>query len=126
MRRFITISEVSKILGLINSSSKKPSNHIIRYWEKEFKQIRPKMINNRRYFTEDQIEVIKLIKYLLKDKGLSIKGVKKILNQNANKLDDYSKVSLKTDYYKNSIKKKTKKILDKIQKLKKDGKKNSY
>ena len=84
------------------------------------------MINNRRYFTEDQIEVIKLIKYLLKDKGLSIKGVKKILNQNANKLDDYSKVSLKTDYYKNSIKKKTKKILDKIQKLKKDGKKNSY
>ncbi len=126
MRRFITISEVSKILGLINSSSKKPSNHIIRYWEKEFKQIRPKMINNRRYFTEDQIEVIKLIKYLLKDKGLSIKGVKKILNQNANKLDDYSKVSLKTDYYKNSIRKKTKKILDKIQKLKKDGKKNSY
>ena len=126
MRRFITISEVSKILGLINSSSKKPSNHIIRYWEKEFKQIRPKMINNRRYFTEDQIEVIKLIKYLLKDKGLSIKGVKKILNQNANKIDDYSKVSLKTDYYKNSIKKKTKKILDKIQKLKKDGKKNSY
>ena len=126
MRRFITISEVSKILGLINSSSKKPSNHIIRYWEKEFKQIRPKMINNRRYFTEDQIEVIKLIKYLLKDKGLSIKGVKKILNQNANRLDDYSKVSLKTDYYKNSIKKKTKKILDKIQKLKKDGKKNSY
>ena len=126
MRRFITISEVSKILGLINSSSKKPSNHIIRYWENEFKQIRPKMINNRRYFTEDQIEVIKLIKYLLKDKGLSIKGVKKILNQNANKLDDYSKVSLKTDYYKNSIKKKTKKILDKIQKLKKDGKKNSY
>ena len=125
MRRFITISEVSKILGLINSSSKKPSNHIIRYWEKEFKQIRPKMINNRRYFTEDQIEVIKLIKYLLKDKGLSIKGVKKILNQNANKLDDYSKVSLKTDYYRNSIRKKTKKILDKIQKLKKDGKKNS-
>ena len=84
------------------------------------------MINNRRYFTEDQIEVIRLIKYLLKDKGLSIKGVKKILNQNINKLDDYSKVSLKTDYYKNSFKEKTKKILDKIQKLKKDGKKNSY
>ncbi len=84
------------------------------------------MINNRRYFTKDQIEVIRLIKYLLKDKGLSIKGVKKILNQNINKLDDYSKVSLKTDYYKNSFKEKTKKILDKIQKLKKDGKKNSY
>ncbi len=125
MKRFITISEVSKILGLINSSSK-PSNHIIRYWEKEFKQIRPKIINNRRYFTEDQIEVIRLIKYLLKDKGLSIKGVKKILNQNINKLDDYSKVSLKVDYYKNSFREKTKKILDKIQKLKKDGKKNSY
>ena len=84
------------------------------------------MINNRRYFTEDQIEVIRLIKYLLKDKGLSIKGVKKILNQNINKLDDYSKVSLKVDYYKNSFREKTKKILDKIQKLKKDGKKNSY
>ena len=63
---------------------------------------------------------------MLKDKGLSIKGVKKILNQNINKLDDYSKVSLKVDYYKNSFREKTKKILDKIQKLKKDGKKNSY
>ena len=78
MTKLIKISELSKILDLTTSSKKKTSNHIIRYWEKEFKQIKPKIINNHRYYSKDQVEIIKLIKFLLKDKGLTISGQKNI------------------------------------------------
>ena len=90
MSKLFSISEVSKIIKLINPSNNKPLNHTLRYWEKEFKQIRPKKINNRRYYTQDQVEIIKLIKFLLKTKGMTISGVKNLLNLNINKLDDYN------------------------------------
>ena len=41
-----------------------------------------------------------MIKFLLKNKGMTISGVKNILNLNINKLDDYNSDSLKADYYK--------------------------
>ncbi len=126
MTKLIKISELSKILDLVSSSSKKPSNHILRYWEKEFRQIKPKIINNHRYYSKDQVEIIKLIKFLLKDKGLTISGAKKILNSNINKLDDYNSSSLKTDYYKKKIKQKSANILKKLERLKKNGKKNTH
>ena len=126
MTKLIKISELSKILDLVSSSSKKPSNHILRYWEKEFRQIKPKIINNHRYYSKDQVEIIKLIKFLLKDKGLTISGAKKILNSNINKLDDYNSSSLKTDYYKKEIKQKSVNILKKLEKKKKNGKKNTH
>jgi DNA-binding transcriptional MerR regulator len=125
MGRLFNISEVSKIINLIGESNKKPLNHILRYWEKEFKQIKPKKINNRRYYTEQQVEIIKLVKFLLKTKGMTISGVKNLLNLNVNKLDDYNSDSLKADYYKLSLKLKSKKLLDKIKKLKNYGKKNT-
>ena len=125
MNKLFSISEVSKIVKLINLSNNKPLNHILRYWEKEFKQIRPKKINNRRYYTQDQVEIIKLIKFLLKTKGMTISGVKNLLNLNINKLDDYNSDGLKVDYYKRTIKEKSIKLLEKINKLKKYGKKNS-
>ena len=126
MSKFINISELSKILNLINPESKKPLNHVIRFWEKEFKEIKPKIINNRRYYSSKQVEIIKLIKFLLKTKGMTITGVKNVLNSKINKLDDYDSFSLKADYYKKNIKEKSKKILDKINNLKKYGKKNSH
>ena len=126
MSKLIKISELSEILELINPKTKKPANHIIRYWEKEFKQIKPKIINNQRYFSQDQVKTAKLIKFLLKDKGLTIKGVKKILNSNTYKLDDYNYFSLKADYLKKNIKHKSIKLLNRLEKLKKYGKKNSY
>ena len=98
-------------------------NYIIRYWEKEFKQIKPKIINNRRYYSKEQVEIIKMIKFLLKNKGLTINGVKNVLKANTNKLDDYNSDSLKTDYYKTVIKQKTNKILVRINKIKNYGKK---
>jgi hypothetical protein len=65
-----------------------------------------------------------MIKFLLKNKGLTISGVKNILISNTNKLDDYNSDSLKVEYYKTNFKNKSKNILDKINKLKKYGKKN--
>ena len=121
----IDISKLSKILNLINSKTKKPKNYILRYWEKEFKEIKPKKINNRRYYTPKQVEVIKLIKFLLKNKGMTISGVKNTLNGKINKLDDVKINSLKTDYYKNKFKLKSKNLLEKINRLKSYGKKNT-
>ena len=125
MTKLISISELSKILNLINPQSKKPLNHVLRYWEKEFKQINSKKINKRRYYTPEQVERFKTIKYLLKDKGMTISGVKKILNININKLDDSNSYSLKVDYYKESFRQKSKKILEKLKKIKSYGKKNT-
>ena len=106
MNKFINITELSKIINLIDPKTKKPLNHILRYWEKEFKQIKPKKINNRRYYSSQQVETIKLIKFLLKNKGMTVSGVKNLLNMNINKLDDYNTNSLKVGYYKINLKKK--------------------
>ena len=126
MDKLINISEVAKLLNIINVKTNKPSNYILRYWEKEFKQIKPIIIKNRRYYSDKQINIIKLIKFLLKDKGMTITGVKKVLKSNINSLDDYNSYGLKADYHKKIIKDKSKKILDKIKNLKEYGKKNSY
>ena len=126
MNKFISISELTRSLNLINKKNKKPLNHTLRYWEKEFRQIRPKMINKRRYYSSNQVKIIKLIKYLLKEEGMTINGVKNVLNSNVNKLDDYNSYSLKANYYKKTLIKKSRTILDKINKIKKNGKKNSH
>ncbi len=125
MSKYIKISDVSKIVNLIDPVSKRPLNYILRYWEREFKEIKPKKINNRRYYTAKQVEIIKLIKFLLKNKGMTISGAKNLLSLNMNKLDDHDSISLKDDYYKHKIKVKTKQLLEKIKKIKSNGKKNS-
>ncbi len=126
MSRLINISELAKTLGLVNPKNNKPLNYILRYWEKEFKQLKPKIINKRRYYSAEQIEICKLIQYLIKSKKMTIKGAKNVLNSNINKLDDYNFDSLKVNYHKNKLKEKSKKILDKINYLKRYGKKNTY
>ena len=125
MKKFIKISELSKILKLTDTLNNKPLNYVLRYWEKEFKQIKPKKINNQRYYSPEQVEIVKMIKFLLKEKGMTISGVKNMLNLKINKLDDYDLDSLKADYYKNNLKDKSKKLLEKIKELKKYGKKNT-
>ena len=98
----------------------------MRFWEKQFKQIKPKKINNQRYYSSKQIDILKLIIFLLKEKRLTISGVKNELNSNNYKLDDYNSLSLKADYYRSNLKKKSKNILYKLNRLKKYGKKNTY
>ena len=125
MTKLINISKASRILNLIDPKTKKPLNHILRYWEKEFKEIKPRKINKRRYYSLRQIEIIKKIKFLLRNKGMTISGVKNLLLSNTNKLDDNDVNGLKTDYYKILLKTKSKKLLEKINKVKLNGKKNS-
>ena len=125
MKKLMNISEVSRVLNLVNQSTKKPLNHILRFWEKKFKEIRPKKINNRRYYSPEQVEIIKMIKFLLKNKGMTILGVKNLLSSKTNMLDDHNMNSLKADHYKNKLVAKSKLILEKIKKIKNHGKKNT-
>ena len=113
-----SIGEVAKILNLINKKKGTLNTHTIRFWEKEFKQIKPKILNgNRRYYNNDTIEILKKVKYLLKDHGMTINGVKKVLkNNNSLKLDVLPNNSISADY---NIKNKLKKISAIIKKIKK-------
>ena len=77
MEKLIKINELCRILNLIDKKTNKPLNHILRYWEKEFKQIKPRKINNQRYYSSKDIEILKVINFLLKDKKLTIKEQKK-------------------------------------------------
>ena len=105
MSKLINISQVSRILNLVDPSSKKPRNHILRYWEKEFKQIKPKILNgNRRYYDKSNVDLLKKIKFLLKDQGMTIEGVKKILNLGySNDLDEFSNKTIRLNNLKNNI-----------------------
>tara|TARA_B100000524_G_C23472639_1_gene306723 strand:- start:140 stop:511 length:372 start_codon:yes stop_codon:yes gene_type:complete len=114
-----TIGEVAKILNLKSRTGHKIPTHTIRYWEKEFKQIKPKILSgNRRYYDKSNIDLIKKIKFLLKDKGMTINGVKKLLNSpNTNDLDEISNKSIRTDNLRNKLKN-ISKIIKNLKKLK--------
>ena len=100
-----TIGEVVKILNLKSRSGQKTPTYTIRYWEKEFKQIKPKILSgNRRYYDKSNIDLLKKIKFLLKDQGMTINGVKKLLNSShSNNLDEISNKSIKADNLRNKI-----------------------
>lgn len=118
MKKLINISELSRLLNLINPKTGKPLNYILRFWEKKFYQIKPTIFNNRRYYSNKSVNIMKLIKFLLKDKGMTINGVKNVLKSKINNLDDYDSYSLKAQYQKIIIKDKSKIILEKIKKIK--------
>ena len=87
-----SIGEVAKLLNLINKKNGNLNTHTIRFWEKEFKQIRPKILTGkRRYYDQSSIEILKKVKYLLKEQGMTINGVKKLLNNDKSlELDELS------------------------------------
>ena len=116
-----TISEVAKILKLKTNKQGLLPTHTIRFWEKQFKQIKPVILSGkRRYYDSKSIDLLKKIKYLLKEKGMTINGVKKILiNKSSLALDELGNNSIKVD--KNKLKSKISKIsvlLKEIKKLK--------
>jgi len=118
-----SIGEVAKILDLFNKKKGTLNTHTIRFWEKEFKQIKPIILSGRRrYFDLKTIEILKKIKFLLKNKGMTINGVKKLLTANQSfELDVSSKDSIKTSnnlIIKNKIKK-IANIVKEIKKIKK-------
>jgi|TARA_B100000767_G_C19677613_1_gene498073 DNA-binding transcriptional MerR regulator len=105
IQAYKTIGEVVKILNLKNKSSKNIPTHTIRFWEKEFKQIKPVILNgNRRYYDKNNIDLLKKIKFLLKDQGMTINGVKKLLiSGKSNELDEISNKSISADNLRNKI-----------------------
>ena len=101
-----SIGEVAKILNLVDKKTGKILTHTIRFWEKEFKQINPHIFaGNRRYYDDKSIEMLKHIQFLLKDKGMTIKGVKKLLNEKDSKLDEVDNKTINTTNLKNKINK---------------------
>ena len=103
-----TIGEVAKILQLKSKKDGLLSTHTIRFWEKQFKQIKPILLNsNRRYYDQKTVDILKKINFLLKDQGMTINGVKKILNNTDNKesldLDEISNNSIRSQKVKDKI-----------------------
>ena len=112
-----TIGEVAELLNLINPKNGSLSTHTLRFWEKEFKQIKPKILaGNRRYYDNDTVEIIKKVKYLLKDKGMTIQGAKKYLVEEETNLDETANLTINT---KNILKSKLNKISKILKELKK-------
>ena len=117
-----TIGEVAKILNLKSNDKGVLPTHVIRFWETQFKQIKPKILNsNRRYYDEKTINLLKKVKFLLKEQGLTINGVKKILNnEDSLNLDEIADKSIRTRNLKNKLIK----ISNKLKEIK-YGKKNA-
>ena len=69
---FRTIGEVSESLGI--------PQHILRYWESRFPQLRPmQRAGNRRYYRPDDIALVSRINSLLNEQGYTVRGVQKLL-----------------------------------------------
>ncbi len=108
-KTYKTIGEVAKEISI--------KTHTLRFWEKEFKQIKPKIFaGKRRYYDESSILILKKIHFLLKERGMTINGVKKLLNNKPLKLDEVLNNSISGDNLK--LKNKLKKILDLTKELK--------
>ena len=118
-----TIGEVTQELGLVDKKTGRLKTHTLRYWETQFKQIKPVIrAGKRRYYSRKNFQIIKLIKFLLKEKGLTINGAKKILNNNEiRSLDDNINLGVYKTNLENTkiVKNKIKKISKIINELKK-------
>ena len=95
-RSYKTIGEVVKILNANKNSINDSKPHTLRFWEKHFKQIKPIKINNHRYYDEKSIDILIKVQYLLKSQGMTINGVKKVLNSNNLNIDENDKKNIST------------------------------
>ena len=104
-KAYKTIGEVAKILDLKSKKDGIFSTHTIRFWETQFKQIKPKILSgNRRYYDKSSVDLLKKIKFLLKDKGMTINGVKKILDSDeSNNLDEIANKTIRADNIRNKL-----------------------
>ena len=96
-----TIGEVAKILNLKSNEKGALPTHVIRFWETQFKQIKPKILNsNRRYYDNKNIDILLKIQFLLKDQGMTINGVKKVLDNKNLDIDLHKKKNINSDIFK--------------------------
>ena len=116
-KQYKSIGDVARILNLVDKKTGKLSTHTIRFWEKEFKQIKPKIFaGRRRYYDDKTIKIIKEIHFFLKNRGMTIKGVKKLLQKENSNLDEVDNKTINTKIVRTK--------LDKISNLIKDLKNN--
>ena len=123
---YITIGQLAKKLNLIDEKTGKPQTHTIRFWESQFKQIKPSVrTGKRRYYSENDFEIIKKIKKLLKDYGMTIKGAKMLLDKDKTNLDVNAAFDVDSEAFKGNIKERIKNLKNLITNLKniKNGKK---
>ena len=115
-----SIGEVARVLNLVNKKNGSLNTHTIRYWEKKFKNINPKILTGRRrYYNEKSIETLKKIKFLLKNQGMTIKGAKRALEKSDSfNLDDSSNKSINMSKKSLVLKKKVSKISKLIKEIK--------
>lgn len=79
-KQYFSIGETSALCGI--------ESHVLRYWEQEFAQLRPiKGRGNRRYYQEKDIHVIRLLCYLLYERGFTIEGARNELAMQAQQPD---------------------------------------
>jgi len=124
-KAYKTIGEVTKALGLIDKKTGRLQTHTIRYWETQFKQIKPDIrAGKRRYYSAKVFKIIKYIKFLLKERGLTISGAQKMLNSSGtHSIDENTNISINrsdfntTKNIKNRIKN-ISKIIKQLKKLK--------
>ena len=115
-----TIGEAAIEIGLVNRKTNSPNTHTLRFWEKNFKQIKPKILfGNRRYYSNKDMDVLKLIYNLLKKQGMTISGAKKALNSASIKLDPNILSDIKGENLKQEIRDKAKRIKNILERLKK-------
>ena len=109
-----SIGEIAREINLIDKKTGSLQTHTLRYWEKKFKQIRPLIkAGKRRYYSEKDFKILKLIKFLLKEKGMTINGVKKVLdNPEIESIDENDALGI----YKPNLKE-TNLIKDKVRKI---------
>ncbi len=83
-KTYYSINEVAEQFS-VNAST-------LRYWEKEFSQLKPKRTNGRRYYSPTDIETVKQIQFLLNDQKLTISGAKERLATNKNDVERKQKL----------------------------------
>lgn len=92
-KQFFSIGEVSTLVNV--------DQHVLRFWESRFLQINPlRKAGNRRYYRKEDIEFLLKIKELLYEKGLSIKGVQKLLKHKSKQvLEEDPELNLSAEEY---------------------------
>ena len=114
-----TIAEAAKEIGLINKKNNKINTHTLRFWEKNFKQIKPKILSgNRRYYSDKDVNFLKSVYELLKNQRFTIEGAKKVLNAKRIKLDESLEEGIKRKNFQDSLKKRSAKIRFILKKIK--------
>ena len=69
LKLYYSIREVSDMLGI--------AEHTLRFWEKEIPTLKPKKTGSGiRQYTQDDIDLIRLIQHLVKEQGLTIKAAR--------------------------------------------------